>query len=771
MQIGTFGITNPFPTVVEAGAISEIVFEENFDTVLSGWNQTVCQASSPEQQCIMDTVTTIGVPPPSLPNWGRVGIIDGGFNCLPGSIKATFEKKFNVANEGDYMLSATMSGSGCDICDAFAKLFLDGVLKFNKKGRNTNVDGPGPPFVFAEQTTVHLTAGMHTIGIEGGVVPPDFFPFICSGFFGGFFDNIRIEKPECTPPPSGMISWWDGDAVSGTTAFDIQDANDGTLVNGATTAPDKVGQAFSFDGVDDYMNIGNPTNLNLAGDMTVDFWFRINSQKYNVLAAKGIGLEGNEWYVRQGAASGPGLEFAFQDTDSDVVIATSSSPIVTAVFYHLALVRDGTTGRLYLNGIQVASNTNPALGDISNPHNIIIGADNRLRSSLPSPFVNDFAAATIDEVEIYNRALSQAEIQALFNAGSAGKCKIPPDTNPPVITLLGDNPATVECGSPYVDAGATAFDEEDGDLTGLIQTSELPIDTSAVGSHTVTYDFGVVDAAGNAAEPVDRTVNVVDTTAPTVEIEILSLELVSASPIAVDLGMVTAFDNCDPTPTLINDAPSLFPIGTTIVTWTATDDSGNSATAEQSVTVLSLLSAFSAKVEVEIGDEGNDNDNDNNDNDNNDNDSNDDDRDVDELEAKGKFKLGTFSNGIDPASEPVTIKIGDFEITIPAVSFILKKSEYKFKGTVDGIPVEMNIKKLKKSEYEFKIETELVPLSLCGSSIVTTSPVEVMLTIGDDSGSASTKPEIDELENCNGGHDNDDDDNNDNDNDNDNNDD
>ena len=229
--------------------------------------------------------------------------------------------------------------------------------------------------------------------------------------------------PSCTSPPSGMVSWWDGDAVSGTTASDIQDGNDGTLVGGAATAPGKVGQAFSFDGVDDYLDIGNPSNLNIVGDMTIDFWFRINSQKYNVLAAKGIGLDGNEWYVRQGGAFGAGLEFAFQDTDLDLVTATSSSPIITGIFYHLALVRDGTTGRLYLNGIQVASDTNPALGDISNPHNIFIGADNRLRSALPSPFVNDFAAVTIDEVEIYSRSLSASEIQAIFAADIAGKCK------------------------------------------------------------------------------------------------------------------------------------------------------------------------------------------------------------------------------------------------------------------------------------------------------------------------------------------------------------
>ncbi len=67
--------------------------------------------------------------------------------------------------------------------------------------------------------------------------------------------------------------------------------------------------------------------------------------------------------------------------------------------------------------MEVASGTNSSLGDIRNPHDLYIGADNRLRAGL------DFAAVTIDEIEIFDRALLVSEIQAIFDAGSAGKCK------------------------------------------------------------------------------------------------------------------------------------------------------------------------------------------------------------------------------------------------------------------------------------------------------------------------------------------------------------
>ena len=87
------------------------------------------------------------------------------------------------------------------------------------------------------------------------------------------------------------------------------------------------------------------------------------------------------------------------------------------------------------------------------------------------------------------------------------------DTTPPVITLLGSNPESVQYNSSYVDIGATATDDTDGDLTSSIVTSN-PVDTSVIGAYTVTYN--VDDSSGNAASQVTRTVNVVDNTIPTV---------------------------------------------------------------------------------------------------------------------------------------------------------------------------------------------------------------------------------------------------------------
>ena len=104
----------------------------------------------------------------------------------------------------------------------------------------------------------------------------------------------------------------------------------------------------------------------------------------------------------------------------------------------------------------------------------------------------------------------------------------PPDTVFPVITILGDNPASVELGSTYTDAGATS----DG---GETVSSSGSVDTNTVGTYTITYSAS--DAAGNTSTAT-RTVNVVDTTLPV----ITSSDTFVADENQTAIGTVTATD-------------------------------------------------------------------------------------------------------------------------------------------------------------------------------------------------------------------------------------
>ena len=136
-------------------------------------------------------------------------------------------------------------------------------------------------------------------------------------------------------------------------------------------------------------------------------------------------------------------------------------------------------------------------------------------------------------------------MDAAGNTGSDTSTVTVADTTLPVITLLGSSPVTVEVGSLYdasVDAGATASDTVDGDVTANIVTTGLSMDTSAPETFQVTYD--VSDHAGNAATQVTRTVNVVDTTPPVITLLGDSLVTVEVGSPYADAG-ATAEDNLD----------------------------------------------------------------------------------------------------------------------------------------------------------------------------------------------------------------------------------
>ena len=160
--------------------------------------------------------------------------------------------------------------------------------------------------------------------------------------------------------------------------------------------------------------------------------------------------------------------------------------------------------------------------------------------------------------------------------GIGDACDSTPNGEIPVITMSGSSPIDVEAGSVYVDDGATAFDAEDGTITGSIVTVN-PVDTSILDTYFVTYD--VTDSDSNPATTVTRTVNVIDTTPP-------EITLIGSDPIEVILndGYVdagaTALDSFEGD--LTGSIITVNPVDTSIVdsyivTYDVSDSSGNDA--------------------------------------------------------------------------------------------------------------------------------------------------------------------------------------------------
>jgi hypothetical protein len=220
----------------------------------------------------------------------------------------------------------------------------------------------------------------------------------------------------CVPPPAGLMSWWPGDG----NANDVVGANHGTLQNGVTFSPGMVAQAFSFDGVDDYVQFADIFD-GLNGGFTLDAWIRTTSITGNKAIIAKYWTTGGSWVIRTNESDPGKVDFTVCSPSceslADAVQLISTSNVNDGAWHFVAATFDGTTQLLYVDGELEASaiNTNPSWAD---NHHFCIG-------SFCDPSGNSFLSFSglIDEVEIYNRALTVSEINAIYNAGSTGKCK------------------------------------------------------------------------------------------------------------------------------------------------------------------------------------------------------------------------------------------------------------------------------------------------------------------------------------------------------------
>jgi subtilisin-like proprotein convertase family protein len=205
-----------------------------------------------------------------------------------------------------------------------------------------------------------------------------------------------------------IISWWRAES----NANDSVAVNNGTFQNGATFASGEVGQAFNFNGVNQFVQAPDSPSLEPT-NFTLECWFK-DSSGNGALMNKPVGAGDNDSYsiwLQNGNLTGVICNAGTQGQAARI----SFTP-VHGVWYHVAYTFNSSSQiqKLYLNGTLVVSNSaGTQIGYDTHP--VLIGGDNDYGS--PTLLWN----GEIDEASIYKRALSASEVQAIYQKGSSGK--------------------------------------------------------------------------------------------------------------------------------------------------------------------------------------------------------------------------------------------------------------------------------------------------------------------------------------------------------------
>jgi len=241
-----------------------------------------------------------------------------------------------------------------------------------------------------------------------------------SGFDGDLDWQVATAAGPCIPAPPGMVGWWPGDGD----AHDIHGgAGNGTLVGNATFAAAEVLQGFSLDGNGDFVDVPHNASMNTPA-FSVDGWFFIDPSRdpgqFDALLTKsdGSSVAGGFFLAHDKRQSTNTLTFQVLGGFGIVSNASLDNAFPAARFYHLAGTFDGSRARLYIDGALVATGA-PIGSVLYNALSFRIGAG----YDLEVYGLDDRFAGLIDEVELFNRALSGSELASIYSAGAAGKCK------------------------------------------------------------------------------------------------------------------------------------------------------------------------------------------------------------------------------------------------------------------------------------------------------------------------------------------------------------
>src|SRR3989344_8401527 len=184
-----------------------------------------------------------------------------------------------------------------------------------------------------------------------------------------------------------------------------------TSTGPAGGATGKYGNGGSFDGSNDYVDGGNGSSLPTSGDITISAWINattLTGQDVRTIAAKGNWVsDGWEFFIPSVAPNVGQISFYTAQSGAAQVTSSAVSEISTGQWYHVVVTRTGAVAKIYKNGVDVTVTSGTHINPTTNTKSITIGS----RSGADAYWFN----GSIDDVRVYSRALSAAEVTQLYS--------------------------------------------------------------------------------------------------------------------------------------------------------------------------------------------------------------------------------------------------------------------------------------------------------------------------------------------------------------------
>ncbi len=267
-------------------------------------------------------------------------------------------------------------------------------VQFTVDGANLGAADTSAPYAASWDTTA-AAAGPHTIRAVAGDAAGN------STTSAPVTVTVDNSTP---PPPSGLVAAYSFNAGSGASLADVTGkGHTGTISGAVWSTGGHTGGALSFDGVNDWVTVADAADLDLTNGMTLSAWVRPSGA-------------GTDWQTIMLKESPGFMAYAlYADTDSNrpsghVVVGSDldvrgTAALASNTWTHLTASYDGANLRLYVNGNQVASRAvTGSMGASTRP--LRIGGNNTWA---------EWFGGLIDDLRIYNRALTPSEVQADMN--------------------------------------------------------------------------------------------------------------------------------------------------------------------------------------------------------------------------------------------------------------------------------------------------------------------------------------------------------------------